>query len=210
MKIDQGMIDVGPVDFLRSHHTGSFEGLPVANIGDAMNRMGMCDSGVHAMWSGAACVGSAFPVTVRSGDNAGLHVALEHVRPGDVLVVNGGGDLSRALLGDLLATKLRTLGVVGAVIDGCIRDRSTLEQMRFPVWARGANPSGPYKNGPARLAREAAVGGVVVRPGDIIAADDDGVAVIPAGSAADIYRLTLEVMAHEAELSREFSRPIRS
>jgi regulator of RNase E activity RraA len=208
MKIDQSMIHVGPVDFARSDQAGLFAGLPVANIGDAMDRMGMCDSGIHAMWSGAACVGTAFPVTVRSGDNAGLHVALEHVRPGDVLVVNGGGDLSRALLGDLLATKLRNLGVVGAVSDGCIRDRSVLEQMKFPVWARGANPSGPYKNGPARLACEAALGGVVVRPGDIIAADDDGVAVVSADSAAEVYRLTLAVMANEAEMSKEFSAPV--
>lgn len=207
MKIDQSMIHVGPVDFPRSAEAQLFAGLPVANIGDAMDRMGMCDSGIHAMWSGSACVGTAFPITVRSGDNAGLHVALEHVRPGDVLVVNGGGDLSRALLGDLLATKLLNLGVVGAVIDGCIRDRSVLEQMKFPVWARGANPSGPYKNGPAQVAREAAVGGVVIRPGDIVAADDDGVAVIPADGAAEVYRLTLAVMENEAEMSREFSAP---
>lgn len=168
-----------------------------------MNRMGICDAGLRAMWPGAKCVGTAFPVTVRAGDNAGLHVALDYIRKGDVLVVNGGGDLTRALLGDLLAMKLRHIGVAGVIIDGCIRDRSALEEMHYPVWARGSNPSGPYKNGPAVLGQAAAVGGVVVHPGDIITADDDGVACIPRTRAREIRSCAERVVANEAEMARQ-------
>jgi len=203
--IDRSMIEVASDDYERSDMAELFADIPVANIGDAMDRMGMCDAGVRAMWAGAKCVGPAYPITVRAGDNAGLHVALEHIREGDVLVVNGGGDLSRALLGDLLAAKLRRIGVVGVVIDGCIRDRATLEEMQYPVWARGSNPSGPYKNGPARLGRAAAIGGIVVHPGDIIAADDDGVACIPVDRAQQILSLAHAVVANEAEMAKQIS-----
>lgn len=201
--IDRRMVQVAPVDYQRSDLAELFADIPVANIGDAMDRMGMCDAGVRAMWAGAKCVGTAFPITVRAGDNAGLHVALEHIQAGDVLVVNGGGDLSRALLGDLLATKLRRIGVTGVIIDGCIRDRSTLEEMQYPVWARGSNPSGPYKNGPAIIGSAAAIGGVVVHPGDIIAADDDGVACIPADRAREILSSAHAIVANEAEMARQ-------
>jgi regulator of RNase E activity RraA len=201
--IDRSLVELGSIDFERSELAPHFADIPVANVGDAMDRMGICDAGLRAMWPGARCVGNAFPITVRAGDNAGLHVALEYVRTGDVLVVNGGGDLTRALLGDLLATKLRHIGVAGVVIDGCIRDRSALEDMRYPVWARGSNPSGPYKNGPAILGQAAAIGGVVVHPGDIITADDDGVACIPAGRARTILASAQTVMANEAEMARQ-------
>lgn len=208
--IDRSMIQIGKSDFARSELAPSFADIPVANIGDAMERMGMCDAGLRAMWPGARCVGTAFPVTVRAGDNAGLHAALEHLRAGDVLVVNGAGDLTRALLGDLLAAKLHRIGVRGVVIDGCIRDRTTLEEMQYPVWARGSNPSGPYKNGPAILAHAAAIGGVVVHPGDIIAADDDGIACIPADRAQAVLGKAREIVANEVEMAREANEPVAS
>ncbi|MEO8925264.1 MAG: RraA family protein [Caldimonas sp.] len=201
--LDRSLIQVGDVNFARSSLVGSFAGIPVANVGDAMNRMGMCDAGLRAMWPGARCVGTAFTVTVRAGDNAGLHVALEHVREGDVLVVNGAADLTRALLGDLIAAKLSRIRVRGAIIDGCIRDRAALEEMRFPVWARGSNPAGPYKNGPAVLARAVAVGGIVVHPGDIVVADDDGVACVGAYQAQEVLEQAQKIVAHEAEMARQ-------
>ncbi|WP_022884600.1 RraA family protein [Glaciibacter superstes] len=203
--IDRSLIQIGNVGFDRAELTALFADIPVANLGDAMDRMGVCDAGVRAMWRGARCVGNAFPVTVRAGDNAGLHVALEHLRQGDVLVVNGGGDLSRALLGDLLATKLTQIGVAGVVVDGCIRDRSALENMKYPVWARGVNPAGPYKNGPAILGHAAAIGGVVVHPGDIVAADDDGVAFIPVERAQEILSSAHAVVAREAEMASQLA-----
>ncbi|MFE2943992.1 DUF1932 domain-containing protein [Streptomyces sp. NPDC059255] len=161
-----------------------FSGLAVANIGDARDRMGMLDGGIHALWRGARLVGRARTVWVRSGDNQALHRAIEISRPGDVLVVNGQGDTTRALLGELMAERAKRRGVVGIVVDGALRDIGELEAIGFAAWARAVTPAGPYKNGPGQVDVPVAVGGVVVCPGDLVVADDDGVIVVPAAEAA--------------------------
>jgi 4-hydroxy-4-methyl-2-oxoglutarate aldolase len=153
--------------------------VPVANIGDARDRMGMCDGGIHSLWQGAKIAGRARTVWTRSGDNEAIGRAISRCQPGDVLVVNGNGDTSRALVGELIAERLRVRGVAGMIIDGAVRDVAELEKIGFGVWARGVSPAGPYKFGPGQLDVPIAVGGVVVNPGDLIVADDDGVIVIP-------------------------------
>lgn len=174
-----------------------FSGIPVANIGDAMERTGMCDCGIQPVWRGAQCSGPAFPVMVRRGDNAGIHASIKHLRQGDVLVVNGAGDTTRALFGGLLTRRMMQIGVAGVIIDGCVRDRSDIEALQFPVWARGVTPAGPYKHGPAILGEPTAIGGTVVSAGDMVVADDDGVVVIPFNRATEIYESALEVMRYE-------------
>ena len=162
----------------------AFGTLAVANIGDARDRMGMLDAGIRATWRGARLVGRARTVWTRPGDNLAIHQVLPHCRPGDVLVINGGGDTTRALIGELIAEKAKARGVVGMIIDGVVRDGVELERIGFPVWSRGLCPAGPYKNGPGKLDVPVAVGGVAVCPGDLVVADDDGVIVIPAAEAA--------------------------
>lgn len=183
-----------PVDDLMA----AYAGLPVANIGDARERMGMLDGGIHALWKGARAVGRARTVWVRSGDNLAVHRAVAAARPGDVLVINGQGDTSRALIGELIAERARARGVVGMVIDGAARDVAELERMGFGVWARGVSPAGPYKHGPGQVDVPVAVGGVVVRPGDVIACDDDGVIVVPAAEAVTSLLAGRDVEADEA------------
>jgi regulator of RNase E activity RraA len=148
-----------------------------------MNRLGSVDSRIKPVWEGARIVGSAFTVWTRPGDNQGLHEALKLVQPGDVLVVNGGGDESRALLGELIGGKARIRGAVGFVIDGAVRDATGLREYDMPVFARATTPAGPYKDGPHALLTRIAIGGVVVSPGDIIVADEDGVVVVPLDQA---------------------------
>ena len=157
----------------------SLADVPVANLGDARDRMGMCDGGIRSLWRGAKVAGRARTVWTRSGDNAAIKQIIASTRPGDVLVVNGGGDTTRALIGELMAEQLRYMGVRGMIIDGAVRDVAELERIGFGVWARGTSPAGPYKNGPGQLDVPVAVGGVVVNPGDLVVADDDGVIVIP-------------------------------
>ena len=173
--------------------------LPSANIGDAMHRLGAMDAAIKPVWDGAVIVGSAYTVWTRPGDNLALHAALEHVQPGDVIVVNGGGDESRALLGELVAGKAKVKGVVGFVIDGAVRDATGLEEYAMPVYARALTPAGPYKDGPFALAASVAVGGVVVKPGDIVVADEDGVVVVPL-EQADLVADVAEAK-HASELA---------
>lgn len=141
--------------------------------------MGMCDGGIRSQWRGAKLAGRARTVWTRSGDNDAIKRIIPRCQPGDVLVVNGNGDTSRALVGELIAERLRARGVVGMIIDGAVRDVAELEQIGFGVWSRGVSPAGPYHHGPGQLDVPVSVGGVVVSPGDLVVADDDGVIVIP-------------------------------
>ncbi|MET8468484.1 DUF1932 domain-containing protein [Streptomyces sp. NPDC006422] len=175
-----------------------YEGLATANIGDATDRLGLLDSGISALWSGARAVGRALTVWTRAGDNQALHQAIKIAEPGDIMVVNGEGDVSRALVGELIAERARARGVVGMVLDGAARDVEVLAEMGFPVWARAVTPAGPYKFGPGHVGVPVAVGGVVCRPGDLVAADGDGVAVVPAERAATVLAAAREVEAEEA------------
>jgi RraA family protein len=177
----------------------AYRGLAVANIGDARDRMGMVDSGIHSLWKGAKAVGRARTVWVREGDNKAIHEVVNHVQPGDILVINGQGDTNRALIGELITERLRVKGAVGMIIDGAARDVDVLEEMGFGVWARAVNPAGPYKNGPGQINIPVAVGGVVVNPGDVICADSDGVIVIPAAEAVSSLLAGRAVETDEAQ-----------
>lgn len=174
--------------------------LPTANIADAMQRLGAMDARIKPVWDGATLVGAAYTVWTRPGDNAGIHEALRHVQPGDVLVINGGGDESRALIGELIGGRARARGVAGFVIDGAVRDAPGLAEYDMPVFARGLTPAGPYKDGPYVVAAPTAVGGVVVNPGDVIVADADGVVVIPLAQADAVADLAQA--KHDDELRK--------
>ncbi|MEU4893337.1 DUF1932 domain-containing protein [Streptomyces sp. NPDC044780] len=176
----------------------AYQGLPTANIGDATERLGLLDSGISALWPGARAVGRAVTVWTRAGDNQAIHQAVKIAEPGDIIVVNGEGDVSRALIGELIAERARARGVVGMVLDGAARDVEVLAEMGFPVWARAVTPAGPYKFGPGRVGVPVAVGGVVCQPGDLVVGDGDGVAVVPADRAASVLAAAREVEAEEA------------
>lgn len=176
--------------------------LPVANIGDSMDRLNVVDAGIHAIWRGAAVAGPAFTVEVAGGDNAGIHAAISQVPAGAVLVVNGHGVTDRALIGELIAERLRKVGCAGFVVDGAVRDVGDLEEMGFPVFARSSSPAGPYKNGPFRVGVPIALGGVVVTPGDVVVGDGDGLAVVPAAEAEEVLERARRKNADESEIRR--------
>ncbi|MFF1882227.1 methyltransferase [Pseudarthrobacter sp. NPDC058196] len=171
--------------------------LPAANIGDAMDRLGVADSAIQAVWPGARLAGPAFTVWTRPGDNKGIHAALQLARPGDVIVVAGGADQSRALLGELIGERAINLGVAGFALDGAARDAEALGEIGMPVFARATSPAGPYKDGPFRLGTAVAFGGVPVLPGDVIVGDSDGVVVIPRDQAAAVAEAAEAVFADE-------------
>lgn len=125
--------------------------------------------------SSVSVCGNAVTVSVRAGDNLLIHKALQILQPGDVLVVDGGGDVSRALFGEIMMTVAKYKGAVGAVFDGAIRDVDAFEEHQFPCWARGVNMRGPFKDGPGSINVPITIGGMVINPGDVILGDCDGI-----------------------------------
>jgi RraA family protein len=133
--------------------------------------------GLRPFHRGGGMVGRALTVRTRSGDNLVVHQALNLARAGDVVVVDGGGDTSRALVGEIMKTIAEQRGAAGFVIDGAIRDAAAFAASDFPCFARAAIHRGPYKNGPGEINVPVSVGGCVVAPGDIVVGDEDGVVV---------------------------------
>lgn len=184
-----------------------FRSVSVSTVADAQERLWALDSGIRAMWPGAACVGPALPVYTRAGDNLAVHRALEMARPGDVLVVNGQGDTTRALLGGLMAARALDVGVAGVVLDGAVRDVDEIAAVGLPVFARASTPAGPFKHGPAEIGLPIACGGVVCSPGDIVCGDSDGVAVVPRSRAEQVADAIDGVLDREQELLRRWNDP---
>ncbi|MFC8661720.1 RraA family protein [Streptomyces sp. NPDC057199] len=175
----------------------------VANLGDALDRLNIVDGGISPVWNGAKAVGTALPVLTVAGDNKAVIAALDHIRLGDILVINAFGYDGRAVIGDNLAQRFDVFGAVGAVVDGYVRDRAIIEKLGVPVFARGLTPAGPFKNGPGTIGEPVALGGVVVNPGDIVVADDDGVIVIPPHRAEEALTAVEAIVAREADLDAE-------
>ncbi|MCT1655804.1 methyltransferase [Brevibacterium luteolum] len=171
-----------------------------------MDRLNVVDGAIRPVWSGCGLVGRAVTVVTAGGDNRVIHEAISDLRNGDVLVVNGQGVTNRALVGELISERAQRKGCVGFVIDGAIRDADEIAELRFPVYARGVTPAGPYRNGPGHNGVPVAVGGVVVQPGDWVIGDSDGVAVVPHDQAHEI--LDKAEAKRDAELQQQ--RDIRA
>jgi regulator of RNase E activity RraA len=150
--------------------------LPVSNVSDNMQRgHGTSLQPIH---QSGRMVGTAFTVRTRPGDNLMVHKALDMAVPGDIIVVDAGGALDHAIIGELMSGWAQKRGLGGFVIDGAIRDSDALAEGDFPVYAAGVTHRGPYKDGPGEINVTVSVGGMVVHPGDLIAGDHDGVVAI--------------------------------
>lgn len=144
-------------------------------------------------------VGTAFTVKVRPGDNLLIYKALMEMQPGHVLMVDGGGDTTNALVGELIMLYAQQRGCVGFVIDGAIRDVGAFEAADFPCYARSTSHRGPYKNGPGQLNVPVTIGGQVVYPGDIVVGDEDGVVTFAQDQAPGLLeRIAITVRNEEA------------
>jgi regulator of RNase E activity RraA len=172
-------------------------GLATSVVSDVLGRtIGAVDI-LPVNKSPVSVCGNAVTVSVRSGDNLMLHKALQILKPGDVLVVDGGGDISRALFGEIMMTVAKSRGAIGAVFDAAIRDVEAFEKHRFPCWARGVNMRGPYKDGPGSINVPVSIGGMVVNPGDVILGDCDGIIALSPAIALEGARLGKEKEAVE-------------
>lgn len=187
----------------------AFAPFPVANIGDAMERLNMCDAGIAPLNSGMHFVGFALPVQVTAGDNAAVITCLDYIQPGDVIMINGMGHTGRALVGEQLTQRFQHAGAAAQVVDGAVRDRKVIESTGFPTFCRGISPAGPYKNGPGVIGEPVAIGGVVCCTGDIVVGDDDGLIIIPFRRAEEVLQKVKEVAKREAEMTAEVTKKYR-
>jgi RraA family protein len=175
-------------------------GLATSLLSDNMARL-TGDSGklrpIHPMPTGVDLCGPALTVRTRPGDNLMIHKAIDIVRPGEVIVVDGGGELKNALIGEIMATIAKKNGAAGFVIDGAIRDAAAVAGMGLPIYAAGASHRGPYKDGPGEIGGVISIAGMIVNPGDLIVCDGDGALAIPAEEADAVIK------AAQAQLAKE-------
>ena len=169
--------------------------LPVSNISDNLQRHH--GARLKPFHRSGTVVGTAFTVKTRPGDNLVLHKAIDAAAPGDVIVVDAGGALEHAMIGELMASWAHKRGVAGFVIDGAIRDVAAFRASDFPCFARGVIHRGPYKTGPGIINVPVSIGGAVISPGDIVVGDEDGVVSFPPSIAETL------IAAVQAQVERE-------
>ncbi len=175
--------------------------VPVANVSDSMNRMTAGGSRLRPMHRQGVLAGPALTVKARPGDNLMLHYALDIAEPGDVIVVDAGGDLTNALIGEMMVAYAVKRGVAGIVINGAIRDAANIGAGDFPLFAAGISHRGPYKDGPGEINVPIAIDGMVIEPGDLIIGDDDGLLCVPYDQVAEVYdRASAKHAAEEKQM----------
>jgi RraA family protein len=177
----------------------AFRDLPVANISDNMHRLTGA-VGIRPFHNGAPMAGTAMTVRTRAGDNKAIHEALDLVRPGDVIVVDGGGDTSRALIGEIMTSIARKRGAAGFVLDGAVRDLAALAKSDFPCFAKAGIHLGPFKNGPGEINVAVTIGGMTVNPGDIVVGDADGIVSFSPAIAVALLAATRAQTAKETDI----------
>jgi RraA family protein len=150
-------------------------------------------------------VGPALTVKCRPGDNLMIHKALTMAQPGDVIVVDAGGDLTNALFGEIMTATAVARGVAGIVLNGAVRDSEEIGEGTFPLYAAGVTHRGPYKDGPGEINVPIAIDGMVIEPGDMMVGDADGLLCIPFADVDAILEATRKKMEIEAQMLRDIA-----
>ena len=179
--------------------------VPVANVSDCMSRMTAGGARLRPMHDGTAMAGPAFTIKTRPGDNLLIHKALKLAQPGDVIVVDAGGDLTNALIGEIMVGEAKLKGFAGIVINGAIRDSAVIRKDGFPVFAAGVTHRGPYKDGPGEINVPIAIDGMVIEPGDLVIGDDDGLLCVPYDRAEQLLAAARQKQEIEAVMVAEIA-----
>jgi RraA family protein len=184
---------------IETRYVEAFAALPVANVSDCMWRMTAGGARLRPMHKSGKLAGAALTVKTRPGDNLMIHKAIAMAEPGDVIVVDGGGELTNALIGELMVTTAMHKGVAGFVMNGAIRDLDMIAAGNFPVFAAGVTHRGPYKDGPGEINVPIAIDGMVIHPGDLVLGDADGLLCIPIDEAEAILAAATQKGAAEVK-----------
>jgi regulator of RNase E activity RraA len=170
---------------------------PASILADVAGRRGSLTGRIAPLSPNMRLAGPAFTIEVRHGDNLMIHAALRLARPGDILVVDGKGDRTCALMGAIMIRTCRARGIAGVVLDAAVRDTDELRELGFPVYSVGSNPNGPTKFIPGRINWPISCGGVAISPGDLIVGDADGVVAIERDRAASLLDLAAAKVTDE-------------
>lgn len=177
-----------------------FRDVAVANLDDCMNRISAIHEDIRPFNKGKL-LGTAFTVKVPSGDNLMFHAAMDLAKPGDVIIIDAGGDTRRSIFGELMVTYCRKRKLSGIVVDGSLRDVDAISKLTdFPVYARGVTPDGPYKNGPGEINTPIVCGGRLVNPGDIVIGDEDGVIFVRPSDAPKLLEKVRKLHENEVKI----------
>jgi len=174
-----------------------FAKMVTPHLSDSMERLYAGGPRLRPMHREGKLAGPAFTVKTAAGDNLLVHKALDAARAGDVIVVDAGGFLDNAIIGELMMTRAKQRGVAGIVIWGAIRDSAEIGAGTYPVFAAGVTHRGPYKNGPGEINVPVMMGGTPVNPGDIIVGDADGLVAVPQELAAQVLASAKAILAKE-------------
>lgn len=177
----------------------AFADIPVANVSDCMTRMTAGGPRLRPLHKGGRLGGPAVTVKCRPGDNLMIHKALDLAQPGDVVVVDAGGDLTNALFGELMLSYAVTRKLAGIVLDGAVRDIDVIAASSFPLYAAGITHRGPYKDGPGEINVPIALDGMVIHPGDLMLGDADGLLCVPYDDVERVLAASREKVALEQQ-----------
>jgi RraA family protein len=170
---------------------------PSSILADVAGRRGALSSRIAPLAPSMRLAGPALTIEVRPGDNLMIHAAMALAKPGDVLIIDGKGDESCALMGEIMVSQCMALGIAGVVVYGAVRDTEAIRELGFPMYATGANPNGPNKLAPGRINWPVSVGGVTVNPGDLVVADADGVTIVEPGKVPAVLEAAKKKLADE-------------
>ncbi|GAB2542577.1 RraA family protein [Gracilibacillus alcaliphilus] len=163
-----------------------FRNVVTPHVSDNMNRMFSAGSELRPYFKQGKLIGVALTIRTRPGDNLMVHKAIDLAEPGDVLVVDAGGETTNAIMGEIMLELSKKKGIRGCIVNGAIRDSSAFLSGDFPMYAKGVTHRGPYKDGPGEINVPVSIGGMIIEPGDLIIGDEDGVVAIPAHEAEQV------------------------